>query len=178
MSDELTTVERFLIAQAFYSRFAPYVDKKDPTSLRAAVDAGYRAEWERTGGKSFAMRFRGEKVGTYSISETKGTPDRVEYDFAVKNGKELREWFPVDNPELVDQWLADHWREFAQWYFEQTGEMPAGCEMRERTVYGKAKGKYMFGKLSGKFDYDRVLELAQDGGYLDGGVTPLLEGEQ
>lgn len=174
---KITESDRFVAAQALYSKLAPLIKTKNPDNLRGHVDAGYRAEWERTGAKTFSLRFLGEKVGTYSISETKGTPDMVERRFEVADNTALDAWVRGEDSRMLwDAYMTSHRMEFARWYFEQTGELPDGCTMAECVVKGEPGGQYIGGKVSGKFDADRVLELARDNRLFDGGSFPLLGG--
>lgn len=175
--DELTPIERFLIMQAIYSKAAGLVSTKEPGNLRSEIDAGYRAEYERTGGKSFSLKMFGEKVGTYSISENKGTPPTETTVFDLKDEDAFLAWLDSRDGQVACQWYADeNAKAFVEWYVKKNGELPDGVEPRKVRTNGTVGGTYKGASLRG-FDADKVLEIASEQGLLPTRVAGLLGGD-
>lgn len=134
MWQDYNALQQLAIEQAFYKRLAADVDTKTKGSLRWNVDQQVRGYYETTGAKSYDVRLGEHKVGTMSVKVSKDVPEKRTQVFTVADESALYHWFPSD--DSVDRWLYEHWREFAAWYFKQTGELPDGCELAERIVPG------------------------------------------
>ena len=174
--DDITPIERFLLVQAIFSKAAEAVSTKGTDNLRSEVDDGFRAEYERTGGKSFSLRFGGEKVGTYSISESKGTPPTERTVLDLKDDDAFAAWLETNDGQLACKWYADeNAQAFADWYVGRTGELPDGVEPRTVRTNGTIGGAYKGASLRG-FDADRVLSIATGMGLLPTRVAGLIGG--
>jgi len=167
---ERTPIERLAIVQALYNVVGKMVSTKDPDNLRAEVDDQMRALYEVTGAKSFDVKVNGTKVGAYSVVISKPTEATTEEMFAVLGYGELFEWdVPVE--EAVS-YARDHLREFARWYFEETGELPPGCALVTDERPGDPGGRIKSTRLS--IDAEKV--SAALGNELGSVTRALLEG--
>lgn len=171
--DNLNDVERLAIAQAFYNMAAKLVSTKDPDSLRAKVDGGYKELFEATGAKSFDVKLNGMKVGTYSIMMSKPTEETTRDVFAVKDYVELAKWFEAIDIETLREYVASDLKRFAEWTFNSTGEIAGGCFMAH-AITPATESKYMGGTF--KISADSVQDAMAD--MLPQGIAGLLEGEQ
>lgn len=180
---EIAPVEQFLVVQAMYKKLAEQVNTKDPDNMRGHIDAAYKSEYDRTGGKSFSMKLGGEKVATYSISESKGTPAKTTRRLVVRDPHKL-EKFIEDNmvqcvqaeempyAEMYAQAMAQN---FAEYVLENFGEVCDGCEVVKHTTPGKPGGVYSGNSIRG-LDEDAVLAKAVDMGLLSTRIAGLLGG--
>lgn len=175
-NEEIRPLDKFLVLHAIYSKAAEQVSTKCADNLRSEIERGYRDEYERTGAKSFSLKLNGEKVGTYSISESRGTPPRQTREFEATDDAALDNWVRGEEAQTYwDAFITSHRFEFAKWYFECMGELPDGCEMVTHETRGTLGGTYKGASLRG-FDADKVLELATKAGYIGGAAVPLLGG--
>lgn len=159
----MNDVEQYLAAQSIYSKLGEIVSTKTPNNLRDQVAQGYRAEYERTGGKSFVMRVNGEPVATWSISETRPTKEQTETVFDLNDEIAFDDWFQSEDGQTAIAWYADaHMMDFIRWYVARTGEVPAGVGAREvvskqAVTRREYKGCSVRGLDGKKFDPDKVL---------------------
>ena len=169
MSKQLSDVERLLVAQAIYNKLGKVVSTKDPNSLRSTVSDGYREVWERSGGKTYSMRLAGEKVATYSISETQPTVKEV---FDLKDWDSFETWAASEDgwQTILDYVISDPQR-FCKFVTEQTGEVPDGVDVRVEHIAG---GGYKSAAIK-NIDTDRIIEIARDGMSLPTAIAGLLE---
>jgi len=129
---DYTPMEQLAIKQALYKSLASDVSTKDPDSLRSVVDDKVVEMYEATGAKSFDVRVEGVKVGTFSVTVSKEVPESVTKRFAVTNITALDEWARGEDARaLWEAYMTSHDKEFARWYFDQTGELPDGCDLVE-----------------------------------------------
>ncbi len=163
-------LERLAVAQALYKELAKVVSTKDPRSVRSSIDAELKADYERDGTDRKRIVINGVEVGTLSAKIAKPSKERR---FEVTDWEAFEKWIFTDDVELV-KWFCNyvgaHPREFAKWYFEQTGEIPDGCDLVEMTHPG---GQWMGTTLRG-CDIEKVGEAA--GVRLASEVVALLEG--
>lgn len=116
---ELKPVEKLAIAQACYKTIAGIVSTKDPDSLRGMCDQDAIANYLSTGAKSYDVRLMGEKVGTYSVRVNK--PKRVE-KLRVTDMDAYVAWCVENACMTTDDQQAER-------RFQETGELPDGCEL-------------------------------------------------
>jgi hypothetical protein len=174
--NQLTPIEQFMLVQAIFNKAGSQVSTKKTNNMRSRVDDAYRDEYDRTGGKSFSLKFCGTKVGTYSISETRPTEPTETQSFEVTNNAALGAWVRGEDAQLVwDAYITSHRSQFAQWYFETMGELPEGCEIVTHVTQGTPGGVYKGASLRG-FDADAVLLKAQEVGLLPTRVAGLIAG--
>ena len=155
----MDNMEKLAVAQALYKETAKLVNGKDPGSLRSAVNSEYMELYEKTGAKSFDVKIGGEKVGTYSLKESKPTEQEETEVFSVRNYVELAQWFDQyaslrELKEFASHKLAD----YAQWVFETTGEIADGCEIV--TEITPAEPSRVTGSVL-KIDPEKVAKAAQ-----------------
>lgn len=132
---EMDDKAKLAVLQALYKVIAKAVSTGDKHNLRGRVDAKLRESYEKDGTKSQDIRIGGKKVGT--ISAIVKEDPVVERDvFELIDVDKLEEWCA----DLDAEWFAeyvmygtsdafDSLRDFAQYYFTKTGEMPKGCEL-------------------------------------------------
>lgn len=163
---ELSDVEKLVIAQAFYKAVGKLVDTKDGANLRAAVDAYFKDVFEETGGKSFDVHLFGNKVGTYSLTIGKPTPQKTTHEFEVEDRDAFIEWAHANGCMTVD------WDVVRQ-KFSDTGEVPDGCRVVDVITPANPGGNVT--RSTFKVDVDSMLDAL--GGYLPEASRQLLEGD-
>lgn len=168
---QYSDVEKLAIMQAIYSEAASYVSTKDPHSLRCEVDRAYKELYEATGAKSFEVKINGNKVGTYSVKMSKPKPSEAKVTFEVESYEDLARWFQDDCMAFAARYVSMHLKEFAEWYFADTGELPDGCVLR-KTVTTATNPQYLGGTL--KIDNESVVSAV--GNVLEAGIGNLLLG--
>lgn len=131
--------QQLALAQALYKKLGEIVGTKDPTNLRGECDAALRGMFEETGADRVALRINGEKVGELGVNVTSEKREqRLEIDDWDAFGS-----FTFEPETLMDYILShghpqEQLRLLAEWYFEETGELPDGCELVEQLVPGGA----------------------------------------
>lgn len=124
---ELTDRERLFVAQAIMKVVGEQTSTKEPGNLRSQVDEDYYEKYREDGAKSFSARIGDTKVGTYSIRESKPVPEDEYTRIEVDDPASLLPWVAKVDPELMAKYAMLKSSDFANWYFAQTGEVPAGC---------------------------------------------------
>lgn len=121
---ELSEVEKLIVKQAFVNAVGDDVSTKKPGNLRDRVDEQMKNAYLTSpiAGKSFDLKLMGQKVGTYSLTLSKGKPSRTEVSFEINDRDEFMAWAEengyVEKVADMDAILAD---------FEQDGIVPNGC---------------------------------------------------
>ena len=122
--------------QSLYKWLGRALNTKDPNNLRGQCDAELREAFERDGTDRKTIRINGVEVGKLSAKVSKPS---VEEQFQITDWGKYEEWYMDGGEEVVAQALAfvvTKSVEFAEFYFKQTGEMPDGCDMVERSHPG------------------------------------------
>ena len=132
-------MEKLAFLQALYNVIGKAVATKNPDNLRGEVDDAFKALYEATGAKSFDVKIGDEKVGTYSFTISKPTDERIDESFGVIDHGELFCW-KVDE-EMAVAFARDRLKDYAAWYFDQTGEMAPGCALIETRTPGDPGGR-------------------------------------
>ena len=136
MSDAQRDIETLSVLQALYNAIGEQIATNDPSNLRGRVNEHYHALYESTGATGFEVRVGGEKVGTYGFNKRKGQPERTESELQITNVADMLDW--ADGSEefakWCAKWLAYHTDELALEYARDTGELPDGVELVERTI--------------------------------------------
>lgn len=132
-------IKNLAVAQALYKVVKERVGTGDPYNLRGEVDAIMRERFEQArklgiAPKSFDIEIDGEKVGTYSITTSKPKPAETRMELQVGSKAELTKWAYERGFVSVDL-------KAVQAYFEDTGEVPDGCEIAPVTVPADKGGK-------------------------------------
>lgn len=127
--DELNDMEQLVVLQSLYNAIGERVSTKNPDSLRAQIDQEYRRLYEQTGSKSFDVKLGGDVVGTYSIRFSKEKPSEERKVFEVIDTLGLAEWLDKVDQETITHYVALNLERFAEFYFNETGELPDGCDM-------------------------------------------------
>lgn len=154
---------KLAVLQALYKVIAKAVSTGDKHNLRGRVDAKLRESYEQDGTKSQDIRIGGKKVGTISAI-VKDDP-LVDHDvFELVDVDKLEEWcVDVDSEWFVDyvmygtQDAYETLRDFAQYYFTKTGEMPDGCEIAH---YTSGSGSSYVKSTTVRVDPQKVYEAA------------------
>ena len=130
-------LEKLYVGQALFNVVGSAVSTKGEGSLRSECDREMVEAYEREGIKGRDARVNGEKVGTYSIRVKKAESARdawVEERAVMQDVEMFDAWFTTNGPEELEAIVkfirfevgADT---FAQWYLDNTGELPDGCEL-------------------------------------------------
>lgn len=119
---EMSDVEKLAVEQAFLNAVADDVKTKEPGNLRGRVDAqmieGYYSN--PMAGKSYDIKLFGRKVGTYSLTVSKGKPQEVTRTFEVDDFAAFYEWAENMGFMQVDM-------DAVKRHFDECGEVPDGC---------------------------------------------------
>ena len=158
------------VMQALHNATGSIVATKTPYNLRGEVDALARQMFEDSGAKSFEARVNGFKVGTYSITVDKDTEERRETVFDIVDPEALDGW--DFDPAFAVGYARMHIRDFAHWYFTETGELPRGCELSEVIQPARPGGNWKSSRLV--VEPQKVADAL--GSQLDGVTRVLLEG--
>ena len=160
MDREWNDVERLAFAQALFKMAAKLVDTKDPDSLRAKVDRGYKELYEQTGSKSFDVMLNGQQVGTYSIRFSKPKQEEKRYSFEVVDYEKLARYFTseITDAECRD-FASSFLAMFAEYVFNASGEILDGCDVIPIITPATEK-QYIGGVL--KIDSEQVQEAVRD----------------
>ena len=129
MSAAQRDIETLTVLQALYNAIGEQIATNDPTNLRGRVNERYRALYEDTGATGFEVRVGGEKVGTYGFSKRKGQPERTVSELQVVDDAAIVAW--CDASEEYQRWVRQYATVLAA---KQTGELPDGIEVVERTI--------------------------------------------
>jgi hypothetical protein len=167
---QLNSMEKLAVAQTLYSKVGEVVKTREPDNLRGEVDAEIRRLYETTGAKSFDVKLAGRKVGTYSVTVTKPTPEEHYEELIVKDAHAYFAWAVENGFVTVNQAAVDA-------NFDATGEVPDGCEIRRVSIPGTPGGEIKSTTL--KVDADAVKEalgpmlqeasaMLLEGGYVEG----------
>lgn len=127
--EDMNEVQQLAVLQTLYNAIGERVSTKNPDSLRAFVDEKYRELYEQIGSKSFDVKLGGEVVGTYSIRFSKEKPSEERKVFEVTDTLGLAEWLDKVDQETITHYVALNLERFAEFYFNETGELPDGCAM-------------------------------------------------
>ena len=164
--------EQLAFCQALYSRLGSIVSTKDPNSLRSSVDEEYKALYESTGAKTFEVRIDDVKVGTYSVKVSKPRDAEIKQQFVCYAKDMLKEWLEHEpQPELERAFVEENIEKYAEFYFNQTGELPFGCDIEQSVILAQPE-RYAGGML--KVDPPSVLKAM--GNRLGASVAGLLGG--
>ena len=154
---QMGEVEWFLFLKMMRDAIGKELDTGNASNMRGQVDAVYRKLWEQTGGKSFEMRMRGNKVATYSVKTTK---ERHKTVYDLEDATAFGDWlFSEDGRQAAQMWADEHPEQFVKWYVERTGDIPDGVQPRDVTVSNE--GEYNGGMVS-QFRQQEVLRALGD----------------
>lgn len=127
-------LQRLAIAQALYKELAKVVSTKDPNSLRSEMDRELEEDYRRDGTDRRRIVIDGVEVGTLSAKVSKASKtSRVE----VTDWAAFGEYHP--DLEVMGQYVMrdeSSMMGYLQWLFDETGELPDGCELVEQTTPG------------------------------------------
>lgn len=125
MNDMLTKLG---IARALQKEAEKYV-----AAFREPCDAELERMFEESGGTAdrMSIRINGQKVGELTVNCTsESREERLE----VTDWDAIQDW--EFSQEEANAFVVRHIEQFARWHFEQTGELPDGCDLVEHVVPG------------------------------------------
>lgn len=128
---ELSNVEKLIVKQAFFNAVADDLKTRDPDNLRGQVDEAMKDAYRDNpmAGKSYDLKLMGQKVGTYSLTVSKGKPQRVETTLQVEDRDEFMAWAEengyVEKVADMDAIISD---------FARDGVIPNGCAPVETVI--------------------------------------------
>lgn len=166
---ELSNIEKLIVKQAFVSAVADDIKTKNPDNLRGQVDEMMKEAYYGSpmAGRSFDLRLMGEKVGTYSLTVSKGAPEKVERTFEVQDKQAFMEWAEengyVEKVADMEAILAD---------FRENGVVPEGCNPVEVIIPEVLGGAVT--RTTVKVDSEKVARVL--GPQLEAVAYALLEG--
>lgn len=163
---ELSNMEKLAIAQAFQAQVGKMTKTGVDYNLRGEVDAEMREMYEATGSKTFDVKLLGRKVGTYYLTISKPTESRTERKLEIADGQALYDWALQHDLVEIDMKKVER-------HFQETGEIPDGCEAYEVMVLGDNGGDITRSTL--KVDGNEVVSAL--GPQLEPIAYSLLEGE-
>lgn len=131
---ELSNMEKLAIAQAFQTQVGKMTKTGVDYNLRGEVDAEMREMYESTGSKTFDVKLLGRKVGTYYLTISKPTESKTERKLAISDGQALFEWAMRHDFIEIDMKKVER-------HFQETGELPDGCEAYELMTLGDMGGE-------------------------------------
>ena len=102
---------------------------KNPDNLRGRIDEAMKEAYysNSMAGKSFDLKLLGTKVGTYSLTVSKGKPQETKRGFAVLDEAAFLAWAEDNGFVAVDMDAVEK-------HFKETGEVPEGCEGTEYVI--------------------------------------------
>lgn len=166
---ELSNVEKLIVKQAFVSAVADDTKTKDPSNSRGRLDAMMEESYYSNplAGRSFDLKLLGEKVGSYTLTVSKGKPAKTERTLEITDNDAFMAWAEangyVEKVADMDAILAD---------FMEGGEIPEGCEPGEIVIPEVVGGKVTRSKM--RIDSTKVADVL--GPRLGTVVHGLLEG--
>ena len=139
----LNDIEKVAVAQAIVNLMNEICSPMNGKE-RKVVDDTFRKMFAETGSKTFDLRVGGEKVGTYQIKTTKGTPDETKVEFTVTDEATLAADGDQDFAEYLQTvWLPRNLAKAAEDFFYEVGAVLDGCDVSETFVPGQKEGVYM-----------------------------------
>lgn len=121
---ELNDVEKLIVEQAFLNAVAKDTRTKTPDNLRGRVDAMMEDAYYNNpmAGRSFDLKLFGEKVGTYSMTVSKGKPQQTDMTLEISDRDGFMAWAEengyIERVADMEAILAD---------FKEHGVIPEGC---------------------------------------------------
>lgn len=128
MGEQTSDFQNLAIAQAVYKAVADEVSTKNPDGLRGRMDSQVINDYMETGVKSRDLLINGEKVGTYSVKVSKAKPGVVTKQLAVNDPAHVALW-AFENQDELREFVERNAGAFADYCFENYGEVPDGCEI-------------------------------------------------
>lgn len=123
--------------QALYKQLGEILSTKNPDGLRGQVDSRLHELWETTGVDRLRLMIGDVEVGKLTAKISKPQKRTTMY---------------VNDPDalLMDDavmlaFVRAHAREYAEFYLEQTGAVPDGCELGVEDVPAKWQGTTITG---------------------------------
>lgn len=154
---------KLAVMQALYKVIAKAVCTGDAHNLRGRVDAQLRESYARDGTKTQDIRIGGKKVGTIS-AVVKEDPVVEHESFELVDVDALEQWCADIDAEFFADYVMygtmdtfETLRDFAQYYFTKTGEMPDGCEIAH---YTSGSGSSYVKSTTVRVDPQKVYEAA------------------
>lgn len=126
---ELSEVEKLIVKQAFLNAVADDVATRNPDNLRGRVDEMMKEAYYDSpmAAKSFDLKLLGEKVGTYSLTVSKGKPQQIIEDLNVDDYGRLMAWAAENGFIEVDM-------DAVRSHFKACGEVPDGCSVNQSVI--------------------------------------------
>lgn len=123
----MTDIEKLAIAQGVYKVVAELVSTKNSNGIRGKADHQLMELYDQMGVKSMDLKVSGQKVGTYSVTMAKATPEKQSTALQVNDKAALVAW-TKENSDEWNEFVDSTIEAFAQYVFEEYGEVPDGCE--------------------------------------------------
>ena len=159
-----TPLEKLAIGTALKQRIDEIIGTKNPGNVRAIADEELVQRFERTGEQTIDVMLNSGKVGTFSVMLSKPVPEKRRQVLEVDDANALYAWADAGGFLEVDM-------DAVQEHFAMSGEVPAGCKVREAVEPGSPGGTVKGTRL--KVDADDVIDAL--GGYIAPGAAGLLD---
>lgn len=124
--------------QALYKLLGEILSTKNPDGLRGQVDSRLHELWETTGVDRLRLMVGDIEVGKLTAKISKPQKRTTMY---VNDVEALLD----DDIEVMRAFVRSKSKEYAEFYVEQTGAVPDGCEMGVEDVPAKWQGTTITG---------------------------------
>lgn len=124
--------------QALYKQLGEILSTKNPDGLRGQVDARLHELWETTGVDRLRLMIGDVEVGKLTAKISKPTKRTTMY---VNDPTALLD----DDLATMRAFVRSHAKEYAEFYLENNGAVPDGCEMGVEDVPAKWQGTTITG---------------------------------
>ena len=128
---EYTITEKAILAKAVSKKFNDEVVEPLESQAKAELLEDYR----KNGTTNRSTPNLGDSLGSLYIKKGKHVPEETVSVFVVDDEQAIVDWMDETRPD-TDSFAAANVKEFASWYFFDTGEMPPGCRLRDESHGG------------------------------------------
>ena len=135
---DLEVLRQLAALQALYKHLGKVLSTKDPHSLRGTVDYRLRELYEQAGIDRISIMVDGDEVGKLTVKKREATTETV---LLVDDVDDL----VSENGEMVEAFLRENAKRFAEYIFETTGSVPEGCKVTVMNVPGGYDGTVLTG---------------------------------
>lgn len=156
---EYTITEKAMLAKAVVHKF----EEEVAGPLEQQAKAELLEEYRKSGTDRRSTPNLGDKMGSLYIKAGKHVPEERFSVFEVDDEQAVVDWMDESRPD-TDSFAANRPKEFAEWYFFTTGELPPGCSMKEH--------------VRGGYDLDPIAVLKPDYKKIEAAFAPQFEAVQ
>lgn len=142
--DELTPMQRAMFVQAVMNWVGDEArtEAKGGSGARAEADREARELYEIDGSRSWSVRLGDMPLGTFSVTESKPTPERRDTVLDLVDAEAFQRWAcnSIEGVDMVRSYVFGVAGDgFARWCVDQ-GVLPDGVAMREVVTPARPAG--------------------------------------